>query len=77
MDTENIVPLVFDQGDSGGPIMCRDIHGAWKLVGVFSFEAFNCVELGRPPVFTRIQSFLPWIEKSLGNLRYYIIHVYV
>jgi len=56
------------QGDSGGPLVCQDAHGYWSLVGVFTFMAIGCSVPTRPPVFTRVTSFLPWIAHAQGEL---------
>ena len=56
------------QGDSGGPLVCQDAHGYWSLVGVFTFMAIGCSVPARPPVFTRVTSFLPWIAHAQGEL---------
>ena len=47
--------------------MCMDEFQRWKLVGVFSFIAVGCNVPLRPPVFTRITSYLGWIQDKLGN----------
>ncbi|KAM5235489.1 mast cell protease 1A-like [Ctenodactylus gundi] len=47
-------------GDSGGPLVCNN-----KAQGVVSYEV-----CGVPPaVFTRISSFLPWIEKTMRSFK--------
>ena len=56
------------QGDSGSPLMCLDEFQRWKLVGVFSFIAVGCNVPLRPPVFTRITSYLDWIQDKLGKI---------
>ncbi|GJQ80760.1 hypothetical protein Trydic_g9352 [Trypoxylus dichotomus] len=46
-------------GDSGGPLVIGD-----KQIGVVSFGiAFGC-EIGWPSVFTRVTSYLDWIEDN-------------
>ncbi len=58
------------QGDSGGPLMCQS-HGSnvWKLVGVFSFITKGCSVPMRPPVFTRIQAYLSWLNSTMRKYR--------
>ncbi|KAK9720325.1 Trypsin [Popillia japonica] len=46
-------------GDSGGPFVVGD-----KLIGQVSFGVVLGCELGWPSVFTRITSFLDWIEAN-------------
>ncbi|XP_017843769.2 brachyurin [Drosophila busckii] len=51
-------------GDSGGPLVLAD--GSNTLIGATSFGiSFGC-ESGWPGVFTRITSYLDWIEKHSG-----------
>ncbi|XP_023167156.2 brachyurin-like [Drosophila hydei] len=51
-------------GDSGGPLVLAD--GSNTLIGATSFGiVFGC-ELGWPGVFTRITSYLDWIENNTG-----------
>lgn len=49
-------------GDSGGPLMSRE-NSAWIAEGIVSFGLGCGVE--RPAVYTRVQSFLPWIRNNL------------
>lgn len=49
-------------GDSGGPLMSRE-NGAWIAEGIVSF-GLGC-GLERPAVYTKVQSFLPWIRSKL------------
>lgn len=49
-------------GDSGGPLMSRESN-AWIAEGIVSF-GLGC-GLERPAVYTKVQSFLPWIRNNL------------
>jgi len=53
-------------GDSGGPLVLTEKDGSKTLLGATSFGiAFGC-EIGWPGVFTRISSFLDWINAQTG-----------
>lgn len=51
------------QGDSGGGLTV-DLRGTKVLVGVVSFGAAVSCTQGHPAVFTRVTSFLDWIENK-------------
>ena len=55
------------QGDSGGPLMCR-LPGQenWKLFGITSW-ARECAGVGKPAVYTRVVSYIDWIQNILGQ----------
>nr|AYV99565.1 venom polypeptide [Dolopus genitalis] len=53
------------QGDSGGPLAIEDSDGSKVIVGLTSFGGYSC-EKGIPVVFTRVSSFLDWINKHTG-----------
>ncbi|XP_028643265.1 cathepsin G [Grammomys surdaster] len=48
------------RGDSGGPLVCSNV-----AQGIVSYGSNN----GNPPaVFTKIQSFMPWIKRTMRRL---------
>ena len=63
------------QGDSGGPLYMAEVEqtGAkkgqvkqegghpWYLMGLVSFGSRECAA-GKPAIYTRVESFLPWIR---------------
>jgi len=48
-------------GDSGGPLYAQDREGVFRLLGVVSYGTNRC-DSSLPGVYTRISSFLPWIQ---------------
>ncbi|XP_055302911.1 trypsin-4 [Sitodiplosis mosellana] len=52
-------------GDSGGPLMVMDGH-TWYQAGVVSW-GIGCGSGRYPGVYTRVSSFLQWIEKNLST----------
>lgn len=53
-------------GDSGGPLVTEITPGKKTLVGVVSFGAETGCTLGYPLVFSRVTSYLDWIEAKSG-----------
>ncbi|KAB0801482.1 hypothetical protein PPYR_05836 [Photinus pyralis] len=49
-------------GDSGGPLMVND--GKWVQVGIVSW-GIGCGKGQYPGVYSRVQYFLPWIQKNI------------
>ncbi|XP_030829644.1 uncharacterized protein LOC579807 isoform X2 [Strongylocentrotus purpuratus] len=52
------------QGDSGGPLSCEGDDGRWHLVGITSYGT-GCGDPGFPGVYTRVSSFLDFIEDNI------------
>nr|AYV99608.1 venom polypeptide [Dolopus genitalis] len=50
-------------GDSGGPLVLEEANGSGILVGLTSFGSMSC-EMGYPTVYTRITSYLNWINQK-------------
>ncbi|KAG8233806.1 hypothetical protein J437_LFUL008026 [Ladona fulva] len=53
-------------GDSGGPLVLTGSDGVMIEVGIVSFGAAAGCEQGYPAAFTRVTSFLEWIETNTG-----------
>jgi len=53
------------QGDSGGPLVFL-LNGVYNQVGIVSFRAAGGCEFGYPVGFTRVTSYLKWIESNTG-----------
>ncbi|XP_034487202.1 chymotrypsin-1 [Drosophila innubila] len=51
-------------GDSGGPLILSS--GPQKLAGIVSYGSATCAQ-GKPDVYTRVSSFLPYINKILNQ----------
>ncbi|KFO20751.1 Chymotrypsin-like elastase family member 2A [Fukomys damarensis] len=53
-------------GDSGGPLSCQVDDGRWQVHGVVSFgSSLGCNYYRKPSVFTRVSSFVDWIDEAL------------
>ncbi|CAI6349515.1 unnamed protein product [Macrosiphum euphorbiae] len=53
------------QGDSGGPLMLAAGSHQHYLVGIVSF-GYKCGEPGYPGVYTRVTSYIKWIEDNMN-----------
>ncbi|XP_024410525.1 chymotrypsin-like elastase family member 2A isoform X2 [Desmodus rotundus] len=55
-------------GDSGGPLNCQNANGRWEVHGVVSFgSALGCNYYQKPSVFTRVSSYIDWINSVMAN----------
>jgi len=55
------------RGDSGGGLLIQDTQDKstpWYLIGIVSFGSRECGN-GRPGIYTRVSSFIPWIVNNL------------
>lgn len=56
------------KGDSGGGLYIQKEGGQpWYLIGLVSFGSKNCGD-GRPGIYTRVSTFIPWIEDTMSRL---------
>jgi len=53
-------------GDSGGPLICKNLQGFYDVIGVVSFGPGTCE--GRPGVFTDVAAFRSWITDRTGEI---------
>lgn len=59
------------QGDSGGPLIISDGSGGYQLAGIVSFGGTSQQSCGAedyPGVYTKVQSYVDWIEGYTGSL---------
>jgi len=54
------------QGDSGGPVVYHESDGLFTQVGIVSFGSVYGCQNGYPVGFTRVTSYLNWIESNTG-----------
>ena len=53
------------RGDSGGPLLIqKEADMPWYVIGIVSFGSKECGS-GRPAVYTRVSSFITWIQNNL------------
>ncbi|XP_062610923.1 transmembrane protease serine 9-like [Saccostrea cucullata] len=54
------------KGDSGSPMSCK-YDGKYYITGVVSWGSEDCKQKGYPSVFTRVTSYLDWINKHVSR----------
>ncbi|KAG7481237.1 hypothetical protein MATL_G00064790 [Megalops atlanticus] len=55
-------------GDSGGPLNCRNPERVWEVHGIASFvSGLGCNYIKKPTVFTRVSAFNDWISQAMMN----------
>ncbi|XP_062874286.1 elastase 3 like isoform X1 [Trichomycterus rosablanca] len=53
-------------GDSGGPLNCRNAEGVWEVHGIASFvSGLGCNYEKKPTVFTRVSTYNNWIDQVM------------
>nr|XP_023835063.1 chymotrypsin-C-like [Salvelinus alpinus] len=53
-------------GDSGGPLNCKNPEGVWEVHGIASFvSGLGCNYVKKPTVFTRVSNFTDWIDQAM------------
>ncbi|XP_054152744.1 ovochymase-like [Oppia nitens] len=53
-------------GDSGGPLSCKLYNlNKWVIVGVASFTGLGCQIDRTPGIYTNVEAYLDWIDKSI------------
>lgn len=54
-------------GDSGGPFVIKKINGTMVLAGIVSFATRGCARKGLPGYYTRVSSYLEWINDIIAD----------
>lgn len=49
------------QGDSGGPVLCREPDGYWVQAGIISF-ASSCAQEDTPVLLTNTAAYSSWLQ---------------
>ncbi|XP_055389281.1 trypsin-1-like [Condylostylus longicornis] len=52
-------------GDSGGPLVIKDNNGKFMVIGISSFSYTPCGTENIPPAFTRLSSFINWMDSKI------------
>ncbi|MBN3313548.1 TMPS9 protease, partial [Atractosteus spatula] len=55
----------FCQGDTGGPLVCKQ-GSAWVQAGIVSFGE-GCAQPSLPGVYTRVSQYQEWINEQVGS----------
>ncbi|XP_024149205.1 elastase 2 [Oryzias melastigma] len=60
--------LASCNGDSGGPLNCRNADGSWDVHGIVSFgSSLGCNYPKKPSVFTRVSGYISWINNVMTS----------
>ncbi|XP_058806444.1 trypsin-1-like [Phymastichus coffea] len=54
-------------GDSGGPLAVHDKNNKPVLAGIVSWGMYPCGSIGAPSVYTRVSSYVDWINKKMSE----------
>ena len=54
-------------GDSGGPFVCQQNDGSWKLHGAVSWGSPQCNASDAYTVFARLSVFRSWIDQYINS----------
>ncbi|XP_043938392.1 chymotrypsin-like elastase family member 2A [Protopterus annectens] len=55
-------------GDSGGPLNCKNSSGRWEVHGIVSFgSSLGCNYPKKPSVFTRVSAYNSWISQIMAS----------
>lgn len=60
------------QGDSGGPLMMPK-GKQYYLIGIVSFGPRVCGARGIPGVYTKVSSFVRWIDEKIHQNRDFVV----
>nr|XP_037291709.1 cationic trypsin-like [Rhipicephalus microplus] len=55
-------------GDSGGPLLARDVHGRWTVYGVTSFGE-GCARQGRFGIYAKVANAARWLRRTMAGSR--------
>uniref|UniRef100_W8C6R3 Collagenase n=1 Tax=Ceratitis capitata TaxID=7213 RepID=W8C6R3_CERCA len=63
---ENGSDMSICSGDSGGPLITKDLSGTWMQIGINSFVAEDMCTMKYPSGYARLTSFLDYISQVTG-----------